>query len=437
VAVLKDWLSSHCIHNVDAGNGQKKKPPKMKKKRRRADLDDFIVDSSDEDEEFGSFTDVDGDIPSPRPIQERSRVRKQPRSSTPAKNANVLVISGPHGCGKTAAVYAVARELDFEVFEINSGSRRSGKDILDKIGDMAENHLVQRISKAASTEDTIDSADDIVETVEDRGRQGNMTSFFKPVATKKTSKPKSTDDQATKVANSESRRQKQSLILFEEVDILFEDDKQFWPTVIALAVHCKRPIILTCTDETRVPMESLILHAVLRLTPPPTSMAADYLLAMAACEGHILDLQAVQGLYVTKQRDLRACIAELNFRCRMSIGSRRGGLDWMVARWPPGCDLDANGEKLRVVSEGTYQAGMEWENRDFAAEERAEELAFGESLAWGLPLDELAFSSDFRASVNDGSSVIDTLEAVCDARSSADVFCRAGLRNDFTVRCFR
>ena len=80
ISVLKDWLSCHCIHNVDTGNGQKpnekKKPLKTKKKRRRADLDDFIADSSDEEEEFGSFTDIDGDIPSPRPAQERSRVQR-------------------------------------------------------------------------------------------------------------------------------------------------------------------------------------------------------------------------------------------------------------------------------------------------------------------------------------------------------------------------
>ena len=157
---------------------------------------------------------------------------------------------------------------------------------------------------------------------------------------------------------------------------------------------------------------------------------------MAAREGHLLDRGAVRDLYVTKQRDLRASIAELNFRCRMSVGSRRGGLDWMVSRWPPGCDVDASGERVRVVSEGTYLAGMEWEYRDLAMDERADELALGTALDWDTStLDELAFFSDFSLPANDRLSAIETLELVSDARSSADVFCRAGLRDDFTV-CF-
>jgi hypothetical protein len=339
-----------------------------------------------------------------------------------------LVITGPHGCGKTAAVYAVAKELDFEVFEINPGSRRSGKDILEKIGDMAENHLIQRIYKAASGEEGNDS-DTPKET--DEKRQGNMTSFFKPVAVSKGPKPKG--EQPLK-PSPESRRQKQSLILFEEVDILFDDDKQFWPTVIALAANCKRPIILTCTDEAQVPMDSLVLHAVLRLATPPTDMATDYLLALAACEGHLLDRPAVRSLYVSKRHDLRASIAELNFRCQMGVGSRRGGTDWLVSRWPPGCDVDAGGEKVRAVSEGTYPVGMEWEHRDLATEERSDELMLGAALDWGLPLDELAFSLT-GLSANDRLSTMDAFEFVSNARSSADVYCRAGLRDDLSVRC--
>lgn len=39
---------------------------------------------------------------------------------------------------------------------------------------------------------------------------------------------------------------KESLLLIDEADILFEEEGSFWPAVIALASESRRPIILTC-----------------------------------------------------------------------------------------------------------------------------------------------------------------------------------------------
>lgn len=44
----------------------------------------------------------------------------------------------------------------------------------------------------------------------------------------------------------------QSLILFEEVDILFKDDVNFWPTVIDFVANSRRPVILTCNGKCNV-----------------------------------------------------------------------------------------------------------------------------------------------------------------------------------------
>jgi DNA polymerase III delta prime subunit len=449
--IIHDWLLTHTIHHVDTGKrqylsssprGSQTSSMKTKKKRRRADeLDDFIVSESDDESGFGDFTDVEDDTSRPLP-SERSQVRRgsatrRKAKSIPERTLNTVLLSGPNGSGKTAAVYAVAKELGFEVFEINSGSRRSGKDILDRIGDMTENHLVQQVSKALSAPST-QTTDDFASrgpTLDDgdNGRQGNMTAFFKP-AIEKPSKPlkKGAVVKTERATNKAVKQQKQSLILFEEVDVLFQEDKQFWTTVLALAIHSKRPIILTCNDEIVVPRDALNLHAVLRFIAPPVDLAVDYLLLIAGREGHILRRVAVQSLYLFKNHDLRACINELQFYCQMGVGDDKGGMSWMIDRWPPGCDVDKYGHKNRAMSKDTYLTGMGWSDRDLncsrgaGASEKEEELLSEATTVWNVSIDDLALRRGHPA-VNASIADVVSLEAWLDFSenlSAADTFCR-------------
>lgn len=471
--ILRDWLRGLTVSAVEgaskdapkssglssrtaAANAATSKPVKKRKKRKAEDLDDFIVDSDGEMAEMDELTGpedlITGELGR---AQKRSVVRTgdlESRNGRPSKVANAVLLSGPHGCGKTAAVYAVAKELGFEVFEINPGSRRSGKDVLDKIGDMVENHLVQRGSggsTAGSVADDMSRLSDALNKDLQSGRQGTMNTFFKPAIQKKaspksehqTAKPrKDTLKEAAK--QSQPRQQKQSLILLEEVDVLFEEDKQFWMTVFNLLNHSKRPIIMTCNDENLIPLDALSLHAILRLTPPPSDLATDYLLLLAANEGHLLKREAVSSLYESKQHDLRASLTELNFWCQMAVGDQKGGLEWMFQRWPPGSDVDEHGRTIRVASEGTYQAGMGWLGRDLIA--ATEHVGFDRDFEvlreiwdnWHLSADwdhDSFQSTACLELLGDGNSLakdtkaLSDLESLLDAASAADVYCKIGL----------
>lgn len=399
--ILKEWVEALTLQSVEPGSGgigqPTSKPDNLgKRKRRSKKLDGFVVSTDDEENDMDEITEPEDDLPRGSLGQPKRTVIKSKDAALLLKGSkvsNAVVISGPHGCGKTAAIYAVARELGFEVFEINSSSRRNGKDILDKVGDMTRNHQVQRTTAVPQLDGIDDDAKRIDSALADdlkSGRQGTMNSFFKPNADTTTkAKPKAKEEVPTKLDTEQSKssstvqgilsevtknnifsqmttkKQKQSLILIEEVDVLYKEDNQFWATILSLIATSKRPIIMTCTDESVLPMQSLSLYAIIRMVIPPPDLAVDYMLLVAACEGHIIKREAVKGLYEARGLDLRATMTELDFWCQFAIGDVKGGLEWYYPRAPASKHVDEHESTIRVVSDGTYRTGMGWLSQDF------------------------------------------------------------------------
>ncbi|NXS31747.1 ATAD5 protein, partial [Pomatostomus ruficeps] len=57
---------------------------------------------------------------------------------------NTVLITGPPGVGKTAAVYACAQELGFKIFEVNASCQRSGRQILSQLKEATQSHQVDK-----------------------------------------------------------------------------------------------------------------------------------------------------------------------------------------------------------------------------------------------------------------------------------------------------
>ncbi|KAJ5560887.1 hypothetical protein N7535_009084 [Penicillium sp. DV-2018c] len=428
--VLRDWLRHLTITAVDTGKGSKEsaksklKREKRAKKRKVNKLDDFVVSSEDEASEMDALSGSDDELAGGvtttphRTVVRSGDMASFSRGEDRIPLANAILLSGPAGCGKTASVYAVAKELDFEVFEINPGTRRSARDMLERVGDMTQNHLVHLLNESENP----------TESSRDDTKQNKLMSFFKGSATKARKPASASGEQSPRPesAPKRPREQKQSLILLEEADLLFEEDRQFWTGVLTLISQSRRPIVITCNDESLIPTQEMSLHAMLRYQKPPPDFSVDYLLLVAANEGHMLKREAVTRLYEGTGMDLRKSLMDLNFWCQMGVGSEKAGLDWLLPAWPPGSNVDQDGNRLRVLSLNTYERYMGYFNRDMLLSRSSldgeTELIRNGFQMWGLGLQETT-------KLNMLSLEVDYY----DMRSSLDILCpnlSVGMSND-------
>eukprot|EP01132_Coremiostelium_polycephalum_P006128 gene6128-7634_t len=122
----------------------------------------------------------------------KQTITRSKKSKQPQQQLCPILIVGPNGSGKTSLVYSKSELFNFRVLESNPSSRRSGKLLNDMFGEATQ-------SKSLS----------------------------------------STKSTTLEVKNS-------NLILLEEIDITFEEDKGFLNSVSTFLETSKVPIILTC-----------------------------------------------------------------------------------------------------------------------------------------------------------------------------------------------
>ena len=301
---------------------------KKRLKRRRVDSDDeslgdWIVDDdqyedhfvdfppvSDDDVFSGALTDTSSDVTDVYsenmtaellPSSEADHMASDPPTHETEQPTvkhdfsnyltNCIMLVGPPGTGKTAAIYACAEELGWEVFEVYPGiGKRSGNCLDSLVGDVCKNHIVGR----ASTRPTCASPRKVRPTskgTSDGYREGTGITEFFSSGTNTTraegtsafpnealstdihhdvframspsvpgfgfiaaSQPQSSSNKFAPVA-------RQSIILLEEVDVLYAEDINFWPVVIKLVRESMRPVVLTCNGVSLSFIRSSITYA--------------------------------------------------------------------------------------------------------------------------------------------------------------------------------
>lgn len=246
--LLRDWLKSRRMHTHDriqfTLSGKKDPFGKYAEAGEDWIVDDDLQNplTSDIGAEFDAAVDV-----------------SYPPGRETLFKSHLIILTGPTGCGKSAAIQAVAKELAFEIFEVNSTERRSGKDVVEQVGEASQSHMVNK----------------------QRSADGSRS---------------------------------RSLILFEEVDVLYRDDKDFWAAVLLLASSSKRPIVLTCSDVSVLPKHLDMPSVFVEFSTPSPALSTDYLQALLAVESVHLDREEIVRYLKYHSGDLRATINDLQFR---------------------------------------------------------------------------------------------------------------------------
>ncbi|CAH2277691.1 ATPase family AAA domain-containing 5 [Pelobates cultripes] len=273
---------------------------------------------------------------------------------------NTMLICGPPGVGKTAAVYACAQELGFKVFEVNASCQRSGRQILTQLKEATQSHQVDQQGvnahkpcffnshgttksprKFNSPKHVISSPRKPPGSPRGAGfRKGlapkSLANYFKvPVKQKsdnsKTQEVSSKSETivveesanktnknqvpATEKGNGSDESQRKtatSLILFEEVDVIFDDDSGFLSAIKTFMATTKRPVILTTSDHTFDLMFDGIFEKIVFHTPSIANVAS-YLRVLCLAENLRTDSKDFATFLAANRCDIRQSVLHLQY----------------------------------------------------------------------------------------------------------------------------
>ncbi|KAM9044703.1 ATPase family AAA domain-containing protein 5 [Megaptera novaeangliae] len=284
---------------------------------------------------------------------------------------NTVLITGPTGVGKTAAVYACAQELGFKIFEVNASSQRSGRQILSQLKEATQSHQVDKQGvnsqkpcffnsyNIGKSPKKLSSPKKVVTSPRKLPPPSPQSSGPKRVLPPKTlanyfkvsSKPKNSEQIGALLENNKgiknsfeqkpiiqtkstnttdknvkefgaeepNRKNATSLILFEEVDVIFEEDAGFLNAIKTFMATTKRPVILTTSDPTFSLMFDGCFQEINFNTPSLLNVAS-YLQMICLTENFRTDVKDFVTLLTANTCDIRKSILYLQFWIRSGGG---------------------------------------------------------------------------------------------------------------------
>lgn len=178
----------------------------------------------------------------------------------------VLIVHGSTGIGKSASIYTVMKELKGYVHEINASQPRSRRDLLGMLKELCTTHLIHK--------------------------QDEEGEFQK------------------------------GIVLLEDCDILFEQDRTFWTVVQEILEISRRPIVLTCSDLDVIPRPIFDYaddhQAILDFDynrPKDPQLFKDYLWGCCLVQGYDVSEEVLNEI-IDERFDLRQLLMNCQLVCQ-------------------------------------------------------------------------------------------------------------------------
>ena len=190
-----------------------------------------LADSSDEDFDFF--------------IKRNAIVDEDTRDSLISLDqalSGTMLLTGGVSSGKTSSVYVIAQELGMKVLEINTCMNRSGRDLQLCLSEATQSFTVTAAEMNNKSNSKVLNKKD-----SNCISYANHFGKLNPNVSQNTILTKPSKESTT--VKSKMTLTEDTIILLDEVDLLFEPEKGFWPAFQQIARETKLPIFLTANES--------------------------------------------------------------------------------------------------------------------------------------------------------------------------------------------
>lgn len=234
-----------------------------------------------------------------------------------AELKNVLLVNGPVGSGKSAAIYACANEQGFQVIEVSASDWRHGAHIKQKFGAAMDSHGLNKWSsdgpRGSRMNHTPESSSTQTSKLSLKELEDDVVQVF-PESFKEDSDCL-TLEHYTIVGEDNSRAADMTLILFEDVDINFEEDRGLIASIQQIAETAKRPMVLTSNSKVPVLPDQLDRLEIC-FTLPSHGDLFSHLSMICDTEQADINPQVLHRFVTCCQGDIRKTIMLLQYWCQ-------------------------------------------------------------------------------------------------------------------------